>query len=419
MPPWQDALARYLTSRLQSRIDSTRSTVNRTSLRESPTARSHDDRAQARRSPGTRSAPANRCRPPAPPRGFSRSRRIRKSANDSVGGCSLARMPLPDSRRSSMVTPSQQPPRRLGERLERQAVALVVVLPLLIPDRRPEPDLSARRPDRWTPRPWPERVRQRVDEALTSERFAGVNSAYSPRTRIDREGLAAEHARHLVGVQPGGVDDDARRGSPRARCGAPCRRRGGRRRRSCVPGRNITPASVAGAQERLDVALRRSRCRCRATRARNGVLTAGSRADDEGAVDDLETRRRRSPCRAAAALRARGPRARRARRSACRTARAARVRRAELVHQLAAFDAQPRLQRAGRIVDAGVDHAAVVRAGVHARARMPLEHADRSAASPRCARADARPVTPAADDGDVDAVPTVSSGSRWRRSRDA
>jgi hypothetical protein len=38
--------------------------------------------------------------------GFTRSRLIRKSANDSDGGCSFARMPLPESRRSSTVTPS-------------------------------------------------------------------------------------------------------------------------------------------------------------------------------------------------------------------------------------------------------------------------------------------------------------------------
>ena len=56
------------------------------------------------------------------------------------------------------------------------------------------------------------------------------------------------------------------------------------------------------------------------------------------------------------------------------------VRGAELVEQPPAFDAEPRLQRAGRIVDAGVDHAAVVRAGVQARARVPLEDADRLAA---------------------------------------
>ena len=39
---------------------------------------------------------------------------------------------------------------------------------------------------------------------------------------------------------------------------------------------------------------------------------------------------------------------------------------AELVHQPLALDAQLRLQRAGRIVDPGVDHAAVVRARVEA-----------------------------------------------------
>ena len=63
---------------------------------------------------------------------------------------------------------------------------------------------------------------------------------------------------------------------------------------------------------------------------------------------------------------------------------AARVRhivlRAELVQEPAAFDAQPRLQRSRRIVQAGVDHTAVVRARFEAGARMPLEDAHRSPA---------------------------------------
>ena len=82
MPSWQDALARYA-SRVR---DDRRSQVR-------PTAR-HDVR------PGESMPDA------CTTAGFSRSRRIRKSANDSVGGCSFARMPLPDSRRSSIVTPS-------------------------------------------------------------------------------------------------------------------------------------------------------------------------------------------------------------------------------------------------------------------------------------------------------------------------
>ena len=56
------------------------------------------------------------------------------------------------------------------------------------------------------------------------------------------------------------------------------------------------------------------------------------------------------------------------------------VARAEFVQEPAAFDAQTRLQRPRRIVEAGVDHAAVVRARFEAGARMPLEDAHRSPA---------------------------------------
>ena len=56
------------------------------------------------------------------------------------------------------------------------------------------------------------------------------------------------------------------------------------------------------------------------------------------------------------------------------------VRRAELVEQPRAVDAVPRLQRASRIVDAGVNHLAVVRARAHAGARLALEHTDAVAA---------------------------------------
>jgi hypothetical protein len=74
---------------------------------------------------------------------------------------------------------------------------------------------------------------------------------------------------------------------------------------------------------------------------------------------------------------------------------------AERVHQVAPFHAQPRLERAGRIVEPRVDHSAVVGAGVHPRARMPLEHAHRHAGGRDRARRGQACDTPA-DDCDVD-----------------
>src|SRR5205823_7604384 len=56
------------------------------------------------------------------------------------------------------------------------------------------------------------------------------------------------------------------------------------------------------------------------------------------------------------------------------------VRAAELVEERPSFDTEPRLQRAGGIVDARVNDAAVVRAGFETRTRMFLEDADRQVA---------------------------------------
>src|SRR5262249_22638676 len=96
---------------------------------------------------------------------------------------------------------------------------------------------------------------------------------------------------------------------------------------------------------------------------------------------------------------------------------------AELVEQMTSFDAEPRLQRAGGIVDAGVDDAAVVGAGVLSPPRMALEDADRNAARrDRTRRGQAGDA--GADDGNVDAGHFSCTGAimvdtRSRRSRSA
>ena len=61
---------------------------------------------------------------------------------------------------------------------------------------------------------------------------------------------------------------------------------------------------------------------------------------------------------------------------------------AVLVHLARALHAQARLQRARRVVDAGVDHARVVAGLMGAELALALEHADRGArARARAARA--------------------------------
>ena len=107
----------------------------------------------------------------------------------------------------------------------------------------------------------------------------------------------------------------------------------------------------------------------------------------------------------------RGPRAPRAgpasswswRRSACRSARAARRAPRRTRRAGAPLDAEDRLQRARRIVDPGMDHAAVVGARLHAGLRLALEHADTPAPG-RDRRSGRQAGHTGADDDGIDAV---------------
>src|SRR6185295_1967472 len=73
---------------------------------------------------------------------------------------------------------------------------------------------------------------------------------------------------------------------------------------------------------------------------------------------------------------------------------------AERVQPRRAFDAQRCLQRGCRIVDAGVDDAAVVGARLHAQARLTLDDADAPSAC-RELTGGGEPGDAAADDGRV------------------
>ena len=77
------------------------------------------------------------------------------------------------------------------------------------------------------------------------------------------------------------------------------------------------------------------------------------------------------------------------------------VRGAELVNQARALDAMLRLQRAGRVVDARMNHLAVVGARRHARTRLLLEDAHAMAA-PRDRQRRRQSHHAAADDGGID-----------------
>jgi hypothetical protein len=66
------------------------------------------------------------------------------------------------------------------------------------------------------------------------------------------------------------------------------------------------------------------------------------------------------------------------------------MRATELVQRSGTFDAESCLLCSGRVVDAGMNHLAVVSARSHARSRLPLQYADGVAPSgnrPRCSEA--------------------------------
>ena len=197
--------------------------------------------------------------------------------------------------------------------------------------------------------------------------------------RIDAERLAAGERRHLVGVEAGRVDDRvgvdalARRDDGRAAAGA---RFDARRRR---------------ADEQRAVVPRRARPRARARSASASTqpvsgdqsaaaaATCGSRAAHERAIDRLERRAVRASPIAISRSSARVV-ARPARRSSLPHAHVRHVvlRGRTRYSRSRPFDAEPRLQRIRRIVQAGVNHAAVVRRRLLARPRVPLDHADRA-----------------------------------------
>ena len=99
----------------------------------------------------------------------------------SVGGCSLARTPLPAERRSSAVTRASRP---VSTRRNPPLAAgrLVVLLRRLIADGRPDQDLAAPASASGARRVrGPRRAGSGYTRPLTSSALAGANSAYSPR----------------------------------------------------------------------------------------------------------------------------------------------------------------------------------------------------------------------------------------------
>ena len=241
----------------------------------------------------------------------------------------------------------------------------------------------------WTPRPWPDRVGQRVDQAV-HERSLGRHDVHVlAAARVDRERLASQHPRHLVRIQAAGVDHRPREN------------------RLALGADDDAVRAAVGAEESRARQERDARVRARREQRLHELFRVhdagdgrpdGRRAGDVGlardherAIDELQV------------LDAVGHTlgVQRVQRLQLRIIvrddqlPAARVRdavaRAEVVQQAASFDAQPCLERSGRVVDAGVNDAAVVRARVLPGPGMAFEHADRAVpAAPALALTPAR-----------------------------
>src|SRR5438067_3781018 len=293
----------------------------------------------------------------------------------------------------------EEPLRRREKRLERLAVVLVIVLPLLESNGRADPDAAAGRSCQMHAQAVASAMRQRIHERRDERSLRRRKLRVLAAARIDREALASKHSRHIIRIQAGGVDDRSRQN--RFVCGpqdhaAPIgvRARDRRARQEHDAGRfggaHQRPHQILGADD-----------------AAFGRKQGGNRADfrlaaaNEVAIDHLH---------AFDAVR-RGARAESLeRRNLGRVGRddqlaEARMRhvvlRTELVQAASAFYTQLRLERAGRIVEAGVDDAAVVRARLETRTRMAFEQADRqSALRDRERRREAGHA--GADDGRVD-----------------
>ena len=212
--------------------------------------------------------------------GLRRSRRIMKSANDSSGGCSFARMPLPASRRSSGATLPAASALRLDELLERRVRSRSR-------PSGPETAWSGRaRPARPSSARGARRGRGPTDagsgytSAAIRRRFDGDEFRVIAATRIDRERLAAQQRRHVVRVQARGVHDDSCVDRSRARCGARFHRSRSPRRRAASPAGTHTPASVHDRSSAW-TSPRHRRCRSSGDHRAAAACTAGSRACDE------------------------------------------------------------------------------------------------------------------------------------------
>ena len=208
-------------------------------------------------------------------------------------------MPLPPRRRSSSRDVRQQRARRLDERLDaaRGRPRSRPCAPESAPSVRPA--RAAGRLRQVHAEAVAPGVRERIHQAVAPGRGAMARARVLAAARVDRERLSPPSTgRHLVGVEAGGVDDDARAESSRA----PCRRPGPARRSAAAhrrrarqdasrPARRDPPQR---ADQRLgfdDAGVGRPERAASRARAVRGASTKAASTSDEA-----RRRRWRRPC---------------------------------------------------------------------------------------------------------------------------
>ena len=233
----------------------------------------------------------------------------------------------------------------------------------------------------------------------TEGRLPGASSAYSPRRGMDGEGFAAEHAAHFVRVEPGGVDHHGRgnrlvRRRHLSRSPAGAAPTSGEAAQDGDAGGFGAPCQGANEGFRLDAAGGRrpqpGHARPRAARA-----PAAKAAPTSSAVDAVAGRAGRQGFEGtdSSALAATMNLPQRA----CGTAFPA----AKAYSRSRPSTQSAALSEPERVVDAGMDDAAVPRAGFVPQPRMTLQQAHRRAGLGNGERA-REPRHAPADDGDVD-----------------
>ena len=104
----------------------------------------------------------------------------------------------------------QERARHLEKGFERQTTVLVVVLPILITNRRPNPHAAVDGLREMRAQPMAGRMRDGIDEAVHEMARPRRQLRVLASAGIDREGFPAQEPLDIVGIQARGVHDGLR-----------------------------------------------------------------------------------------------------------------------------------------------------------------------------------------------------------------